>query len=309
MARMTTSAPLSTKLTAFFSEHQPEARRIFHGRGHCYPGLEHLCLDWFGPVVLISAWEPETDAVTLKSLILDADTHKQVQAIVLQHRYINQSPADVLHGEVPDKVIVKAQGLRFEVRPGKQQNVGLFLDTGPLREWLKSNSEGANALNLFAYTCALSVAALAGGAKSVTNVDMSKPSIEWGNQNHMLNGQGPLPIKRIAHNVFKSWGRIQQFGRYDLVIIDPPSRQKGSFNAEKDYRSVVRRLPKLCNPGATIIAVLNSPFLDRNFLCNLFAVDLPQASFQEWLPVAEEFEESELEKGLKIALFKYTNPA
>lgn len=304
MARMTSPNPLSEKLIHFFSATQPEARRIFHGRGHCYPGFEHLCIDWFNPVVLVSAWQPVADPYEIRELILAADKNNQIETIVFQHRYINQSPAQALQGEIPERVIVKAQGLRFEVRPGSQQNAGLFLDTGPLRAWLKSHSEGCNVLNLFAYTCALSVAALAGGASGVTNVDMSKPSIEWGNQNHMLNGQGPMPIKRIPHNLFKSWGRIQQFGRYDLVIIDPPTNQRGSFNSEKNYKTVVKRLPKLCNPGATIIAALNSPFLGRDFLESLFDLELPGASFMEWMPVAEEFEETDPDKGLKIARYK-----
>ena len=301
---MTISNPLYEKLTGFFAEPQPVARRIFHGRGKCYPGFEHLCIDWFNPVILISAWQSVDDIQGLKDLVLAADSKKQVSAIVFQHRYINQSPADILYGEVPAKVIVKAQGLRFEVHPGRRQNAGLFLDTGPLREWLMVNSEGRNVLNLFAYTCALSVAALAGGASSVTNVDISKPSIEWGMHNHMLNGQGPMPIRSIPHNLFKSWGRVQQFGRYDLVIIDPPTNQRGSFNAEKNYSSVVRRLPKLCNPGATVIAALNSPFLDEGFLENIFTDELSNAIFEEWLPVAQEFEESETGKGLKIARYK-----
>lgn len=300
---MTISNPLSKKLTGFFAEPQPEARRLFHGRGKSYPGFEHLCVDWFKPVVLVSAWQPVDDPEALKELILAADSTGQISAIVFQHRYINQSPADTLFGEVPDKVIVKAQGLRFEVHPGRRQNAGLFLDTGPLREWLMANSEGKNVLNLFAYTCALSVAALAGGASSVTNVDMSKPSIEWGMHNHMLNGQGTKEIHNIPHNLFKSWGRVHQFGRYDLVIIDPPTNQRGSFNAEKNYKSVVRRLPKLCNSGATVIAALNSPFLDEGFLESVFTDELPDASFEEWLPVAPEFEESEAGKGLKIARF------
>ncbi len=296
---------IEQKLQTFFASPQPEARRIFHGRGHCYPGLEHICVDWFRPVVLVSAWQPIENPEQLKQMIQNAAPKDELKAIVLQHRYINQSPADTLFGDVPDKVVVRAQDLRFEVRPGKQQNVGLFLDTGPLREWLKANSKDCNVLNLFAYTCALSVAAMAGGASSVTNVDMSKPSIEWGNQNHMLNGQGPMPIKRVPYNLFKSWGRIRQFGRYDLVIIDPPSQQKGSFNAEKNYKSVVKRMKELCNPGATIIAVLNSPFLGKDFLLEVFEKELPKTTFEEWMPVAKEFEEINPEKGLKIGRFIY----
>ena len=105
----------------------------------------------------------------------------------------------------------------------------------------------------------------------------------------------------MPHNLFTSWGKLKQFGRYDLVIIDPPARQKGSFDAERDYKSVVKRLPKLCNPGAIIIAALNSPFLGRDFLLDVFSKELPTTNFAGWMPVARAFEESDAEKGLKIA--------
>lgn len=304
---MTTSSPLPGKFTQFFALRRPEARRIFHGRGHCYPGFEHLCIDWFAPVVLVSTWQPVANAQDIMQHILDADVHGQVHSIVLQHRHQEQSPAEILHGPGPGRVIVQSEGLRFEVNPGRRQNAGLFLDMGPMREWLIANSTGKNVLNLFAYTCALSVAALAGGASSVTNVDMARPSIQWGVRNHRLNNQDMGRVKNVPHNLFKSWGKVKQFGRYDLVIIDPPSRQKGSFDAERDYRSVVRRLPKLCTPGATVIAALNSPFLGRDFLAGVFGTELPEARFQEWLPVAAEFEECDPDKGLKIA--RYSLPA
>jgi len=145
---------------------------------------------------------------------------------------------------------------------------------------------------------------LAGGGNSVTNVDMSKPSIEWGLQNHMLNGQGPMPIRSIPHNLFKSWARIKQFGPYDLVIIDPPTNQRGSFNAERNYKSVVKRMPELCNPGATIVAALNSPFLGEDFLHDCMAQNLPESKFIEWIEPAVEFEETDPDKRLKIALYK-----
>jgi len=63
----------------------------------------------------------------------------------------------------------------------------------------------------------------------------------------------------------------------------------------------VRRLPKLCHPGASIIAVLNSPFLGRDFLTGVISTELPEARFEEWLPAAAAFEESDPDKGPKIA--------
>jgi len=299
---MTTLNPLSGKLTDFFANIQTDACRVFHGRGHCYPGYEHLCVDWFGPVVLVSAWQAPDNPAALLADILAADVHKQVQSVVLQHRYQDQSPAETLYGPEPGRVIVQANGLRFEVNPGRRQNAGLFLDMGPLRQWLLAHSEDKVVLNLFAETCALSVAALADGAASVTNVDMARPS---GVRNHQLNGQDTARIQNVPHNLFKSWGKVKQHGRYDLVIIDPPSRQKGSFDAERDYKTVVRRLPKLCHPGASIIAVLNSPFLGRDFLTGVISTELPEARFEEWLPAAAAFEESDPDKGLKIARYTW----
>jgi len=178
------------------------------------------------------------------------------------------------------------------------------MDMRLVRRWLLQHSNERNVLNLFAYTCSLSVAALAGGASRVTNVDLSKTSIAWGKRNHQLNNQSLERVKSIPYNLFTSWGRIKQYGRYDLIIIDPPTRQRGSFEAEKDYGAVVKRLHSLGNPGADVIACLNSPFLNREWLLTLFETYAPEAEFSEWLPVAPEYPDREPERGLKIGRFR-----
>ena len=296
---------LQQLLAAFFAERRPEARRIFHGRGLCYPGQESLCLDWYPPLVLISCYEPQSFIDELADTILSLDSLRQVESIVWQARYQREAPAQALHGDLPERLEVAENGLRFEVHPGRRQNAGLFLDMRPLRSWLQENSTGKNVLNLFAYTCSLSVAAMAGAATGVTNVDMSKTSIAWGERNHALNGQDLRRVRSIPHNLFKSWGRIAQFGRYDLVIIDPPTRQRGSFDAEKDYGAVIKKLPKLCTPGAGVIAALNSPFLTSEFLIGKFRELLPASRYLENLSVAPEFRDKYPEKGLKICRFEF----
>lgn len=295
---------LQQAIGEFFSIDQEEALRVFHGRGHLYPGLEHVCIDWFKPLVLITAYVEIVAVKELAAQIIAADKLSQVKSIILQKRYERGAPAELLFGDESPVLIVQENKLVFEVHPGTQQNAGLFLDTRPLREWLQENSSEKNVLNLFAYTCSLSVAALAGGAVRVTNVDISKPSIKWGEKNHQLNNQELDRVKSIPYNLFRSWGRIQQYGRYDLVVIDPPTRQRGSFDVEKNYKSVLRKLPKLCNVGADIIATVNSPFLDANFLLDQFAASLPNASFVEVIPAAPEFADKYPERGLKICHFK-----
>lgn len=293
----------SDALRDFFAVQQPEARRVFHGRGHCYPGLEHLCIDWYCPVLLVSNYSEHAVDETLLDTIRQMDSARQIHSIVVQQRNVIGAPAETRWGEAVEEVIVQENGLRFEVHPGRRQNAGLFLDMRLMREWLRNQCGDCNVLNLFAYTCSLSVAALAGGARQVVNVDVSKPSIAWGSRNHQLNGQDARQVKTVPHNLFTSWRRIQQYGRYDLVIIDPPTRQRGSFDASKDYAAVLKKLPKLLNPGGRFVAALNSPFLGADFVLEQVQRILPEAELLERLPIAPEFPEADPEKGLKIFLF------
>ncbi|GJM13679.1 MAG: methyltransferase [Pseudohongiella sp.] len=289
---------------AFFSCEQADARRVFHGRGQLHAGLEHISIDWFRPLLLITAHSQIEDIAGLQEILLRADSLGQIQTIVLQNRFERGAPAQTLYGAEAVPLVASEGSLRFEVRPGAQQNTGLFLDMRCLREWLLDNSRDANVLNLFAYTCSLSVAALAGGAKSVTNVDMSKPSIKWGEENHALNEQDLRCVKSIPHNLFKSWGRIKQFGRYDIVIIDPPTRQRGSFDAAKNYAAVMKKLKSLCLPNAKVIATLNSPFQSADYLVELFGKHNPGGSYLGEMAVASEFEDKYPERGLNICLFE-----
>jgi len=292
----------------FFQRDQPDARRVFHGRGQQFPGLEHIAVDWFRPLVLLSAYAEIVDLDGLKKALLQADVLQQIDTIVLQNRFERGAPAQTIYGEAAPLVALEGD-LRFDVHPGTQQNSGLFLDMRCLRSWLVQNSSDANVLNLFAYTCSLSVAALAGGAKSVTNVDMSKTSIKWGEDNHLLNGQDLRKVKSIPHNIFKSWGRIKQFGRYDLVIIDPPTRQRGSFDAAKNYGAIMKKLRSLCNPAARVIATINSPFLSADYLQEQFEKHNPDGTYLGEMAVAPEFEDKYPERGLNICLFEMPEAA
>lgn len=297
-------APIETALSQFFAQHADQTRRVFHGRGHLYEGLEHINIDWFAPVLLITAYAELASHDELLSLVKKADIENQIQAVVLQARHIKGAPAEVIHGQAIDKCIVKEDQLVFEVHPGAQQNAGLFLDMRPLRQWLQRYSKEKNVLNLFAYTCSLSVAALAGEAEGVTSVDMSKTSIRWGELNHKINSQDLRKVNSIPYNIFKSWGRIKQFGRYDIVIIDPPSRQRGSFDVEKNYPAVIKKLKSLVNPGADIIATLNSPYLDVDFLLHRFQRYAPACRYIGEMPASPEFKDKYPERGLKICHFK-----
>lgn len=278
--------------------------RLFHGRGRCYPGLEDLTVDLFPPyaVVGVHGGCPE-QALTLAQAL--RQVLPGVAGLAVQLRDGRDTRWQPVWGELPDQHVVTEAGLRFQVRLGRNQNVGLFLDMAPLRRWLRAESRGVRVLNLFAYTCALSVAALAGGAELVVNNDMSRAALEWGRDNHALNDQDPRSVRMVPHNLFRSWWKLRQFAPYDLLVVDPPTRQRGSFDAARDYGQVLKRIPELMRPGGRVIACLNSPFLPRGFLLEQMAKWAPPCRLEQWLPASPDFPDREPERGLKVGLFEF----
>jgi 23S rRNA (cytosine1962-C5)-methyltransferase len=296
--------PILDQTTEFFDSLQSEPRRVFHGRGHMYPGLEHINLDWYPPVLLIAAYSDVSSVEALANAILEEDVHHQIETVIYQSRSSQRATANYLKGAAGEPIFVSEHGVQYEVQPGVNQNAGFFLDMRPLRKWLIDYSKGKSVLNLFAYTCSLSVAALEGGARQVASVDMSKPSIQWGMRNHELNDHDLRKVKPMAHNLFKSWAKIQRNGPYDTVIIDPPTRQRGSFDAEKDYVTILKKLHNFLSPGADIIATVNSPYLGMDFLPNLMQRHQSRLRLIGEFPASPEFEDRFPERGLKIFHFR-----
>lgn len=280
------------------------AVRLFHGRGHCYPGYEDITVDRYADCLVVACFGDDAAGTRWLAQTL-AQRLDRVAGACVQLRMGRGSQCEVVAGSVPDELQVKEHGLTFAVRPLRNQNVGLFLDMEPTRRWLLDHARECKVLNLFAYTCAFSVAAIAAGAEQVVNNDMSKTALEWGMHNHQLNHHDLRRVSTVPHNLFKSWWKIRQFGPYDIVIIDPPTNQRGSFVAEKQYGQVLKRLPDFCAPGAQVIACLNSPFLNADFLTQQMARWCPDCRFCEYLPVSADFPDQFPDRGLKIVRFNY----
>jgi 23S rRNA (cytosine1962-C5)-methyltransferase len=287
-----------------------EARRLLHGRGQRWTGLEQVTVDWLHGMVLVSLFrEPEPAHLqALKTMLLQwaaqpAWTTAGGKALLLQHRYLPASPTECLLGEIVSPWMIEENGLRYQLDLGRSQNTGLFLDMRYGRQWVQANAHGKRVLNLFAYTCGFSVAAIAGGALSVVNLDMAKAALSRGRDNHRLNDHDLSKVSFMGHDLFKSWGKVIKAGPYDLVIIDPPSFQKGSFVLTQDYRKVLRRLPEVLNAGGQVLACLNDPQVGADFLIDCMATETPQLRFQQRLENPPEFVDIDPEAGLKALVF------
>ncbi|KQP22163.1 class I SAM-dependent methyltransferase [Pseudorhodoferax sp. Leaf267] len=292
-----------------------DAQRIFHGRGGLHPGCEHLVLDAFPPVLLLTSFAPlDGDR---EAAIGDA-LHQRWQQVapgqplnwVLQTRQPGgQADTRLMAGAVPQPHVVTEHGARYLVHVLRGQNHGLFPDMAAGRDWVRrtvaAHPEPARmrVLNLFAYTCAFSVVARLAGAGQVLNMDMSRGAIAIGQQNHQLNGVA-AGASFAAHDVFSSWGKIARGGAYDLIVVDPPSYQKGSFVATKDYARVVRRLPELLMHGGHALLCLNAPELGLNFLTALVAEHAPALEFVERVANPPVFADADEQRSLKVLAYR-----
>ncbi|KFZ38741.1 SAM-dependent methyltransferase [Shewanella mangrovi] len=284
-----------------------DAERLIHGRGGLLPGCEHLCLDWFPPALLLTSFRELSadDLSTLQQgLAQRFATLGLPLNLVYQYRAGGQTKTELLQGELPDAHVVSENGRQFYVHLMRGQNHGLFLDMRNGRQWVADNAQYQKVLNMFAYTCAFSVAALSGGADEVVNIDMAKGALSIGKQNHMLN-ELASGARFLGHDIFKSWGKLKKLGPYDLLIADPPSNQKGSFVATKDYVRLLRRLPELLNDGAKVLLCLNAPELGREFLMQQVADAAPQLTFIEQIANPAVFADVDVERALKVLVYRY----
>lgn len=285
-----------------------DAGRVFHGRGGLHPGCEQWALDAFPPVWVLTSFQPVDDA-TLATLqkAFTARWNKGAPGDTLnwvfQCRHESQTETRLMAGTVPEPHVVSERGARYRVHVLKGQNHGLFLDMAEGRQWVRDHAAQRKVLNLFAYTCAFSVVALQGGARQVVNVDMSGGAMAIGQQNHALNALHN-GASFLTHDIFKTWGKITRGGPYGLVIVDPPSFQKGSFVATKDYQRLMRRLPDLLIPGGQVLLCLNAPELDTAFLQEQMQEAAPELIFEQRLPNPEAFADAAPERALKVLLYR-----
>ena len=284
-----------------------EARRLFHGRGQVFQGVEHLNIDFYPPTLVIQLFREEDDiwldqlCDVLRTCFAD-HSEQQPESFLVQQRWLPRAPWRVFDGPPRNIDLARENGLLYEVRFLKNQNLGLFLDMVDGRSLVRQLASGARVLNLFAYTCAFSVAAIAGGAEAVFNIDISSGALKVGRENHRHNQQDTSRVFFYSYDILKSFNRLRRMGPFDLIVIDPPAFQRNSFEAKRDYPRLVRKLASMAAPSAHVVACLNAPDLDNAFFDSVFAGQpfdlITQMGRPEHLP------EKNPERSLKIRHYR-----
>ncbi len=145
------------------------------------------------------------------------------------------------------------------------QDASLYLDTRRLRGWLKANLAGKSVLNAFAYTGSLGVAALAGGAQRVVQLDLNRRFLTLARASYTLNGFTIRDEDFIAGDFFSEVNRLKRRGDlFDCVLLDPPFfsiTDKGRVDLAGQSQRLINKVRPLVKDGGRLVTINNALFL------------------------------------------------
>lgn len=264
-----------------------------------YEGEPHLVADLYGTTLLLTSYSEDHAEST--DLFMQAQ-HFYLERLpwltsVVQKQRLARDPVvkngRVTWGEAPS-VEVSENGVRYALDLVLNQDASFYLDTRLLRTWLKENSAGAEVLNTFAYTGSLGVAALAGGATRILQVDRSARFLELARRSAMLNHLDLGRMKLRAADVFSEIGRCKKEGRlFDLALLDPPFfsvTEKGKVDQNAESVRLINKIRPLVRDGGRLVTINNALFLSGvEYWHNLEAMCREDyLSIEQIIPVPEE---------------------
>lgn len=245
-----------------------DAFRLLNAGGDGVPGL---AVDAYGAFLVAHLYGDEADAA--RETLLDVlaalpfegvylKRHPRQANVLVDSRREDLAPSAPVRGRAaPATFVVHEEGLPFHVALGDGLSTSLFLDQRENRRRIRELAKGADVLNLFAYTCAFTVAAAAGGARRTVSVDASSIALERGRANLTFAGFGgdDHHLEREDAFVYLE-GAARSKRRFDLVIVDPPTYSTTSatrWASGKDWRRLAASCLRVLSPGGRLLACTN----------------------------------------------------
>lgn len=255
--------------------------RLINGESDGWPGLvldryaDTLVLKLYSPV-----WLPRVAELTSMiqaalrpaRLVLRLSRNSQDAA-----RLIGLEDGSELGGTPPageaasDPIVVfRESGLRFEADVVRGQKTGFFLDQRDNRRMVGTLAAGAEVLNAFSFSGGFSLYAARGGAKSVTDLDLSAHALASAKRNFALNHDdariSAVPHDQVQGDAFE-WLANGPVRAFDLVVLDPPSlakREAERHGAIQAYGRLATSGVARVRPGGTLLAASCSAHVSEN---------------------------------------------
>lgn len=215
-------------------------------------------------------WQPYksllAEAILSINPLLEKMGKKTISTIVLRlSRNVSKSPfldkslkdGMVIHGKLENEVVVfREYGVLFSAHLIKGHKTGYFLDHRDNRRKVGAFAQNKRVLDVFSYAGGFSVHALAGGAESVTSVDISKQALQLAKENASLNGNFKNHIC-LAGDAFEIMNKlVRDKKKFDLLVVDPPSFAKRANeipSAINSYGRLIKLALKLASKKAILV--------------------------------------------------------
>ncbi|MFW2383434.1 MAG: class I SAM-dependent rRNA methyltransferase [Acidimicrobiales bacterium] len=255
--RVDEALELRTQLT---SSTQTNGYRLIHGENDRLPGL---IVDQYAGVIVVKiytkAWLPHLDPVVAHLVARRSPAAVVLRASRTVESALPHRGASVLHGDLPDPLVdFTENGLHFLADVIAGNKTGHFLDQRDNRQRIRERSENRSVLDVFSSTGAFSVYSAAGGARSITAIDIADRALATAAANVKANNLNPpggfRTIRGDAFAELASLGTARE--RFDIVIVDPPSfapKQSDIARALAAYRKLTRAAIEVLSPGGLLV--------------------------------------------------------
>jgi 23S rRNA (cytosine1962-C5)-methyltransferase len=262
---------------------QATAYRLVHGEADLLPSL---VVDRYGDYLVVQALSQGMDR--LLASITAALVETAAPAGILARndpkvRALEGLPqtVDVLHGRVPESVVVREGPVEYDADLRHGQKTGLFLDQRENREAAARYAHG-RLLDCFSYNGGFALH-LARTCPEAVAIDISADAVARIRANAERNGVPHLEAREA--NVFDELRRLERAGeRYDTIVLDPPAfaKNKASIpNAMAGYKEINLRAMRLLAPGGYLVTCSCSYNVDEA----MFAEVVREASVDSHTPV------------------------
>jgi len=273
---------LASRVTLFDPRHE-SAFRLFNGFSE---GNPNLVVDLYAETILFHNYG---SAVRLKGALTSqnhySDAPEQTTLLIQEAQELYQSclpwlktglvkkrsakSADekrgkILFGADLDRKI-KENNIWYAIDLTLNQDASFYLDTHILRKWISENAKDKTVLNAFAYTGSLGVAATAGGASRVIQLDRNRLFLNVAKESYSLNN---FPIHKqdfITSDFFAQVAKFKRTGeRFDCVFIDPPffsTSPRGTVDQVNESARLINKVRPLINEGGTLVAINNALYV------------------------------------------------
>lgn len=162
----------------------------------------------------------------------------------------------LLYGEVPDRVLMTENFVRFLVDVKEGQKTGFFLDQKENRAAIAPFVKDKTVLDCFTHTGSFALHAGRYGAREVTGVDISEYACRFAEENARLNGLEGR-VRFVTANAFDLLSEQSRRGqKYEVIILDPPAFTKSRSTVEsaiRGYKEINLRAMKMITPGGYLI--------------------------------------------------------